>query len=78
VTAMLSLCVADNEQGAVAGLNSAAQGLGRTIGPILGTGLYEIQAEVPYLTSAALLTIVLLYLFTSPRVRSLGDVSQPS
>jgi len=75
VTAMLSLCVAENEQGAVAGLNSSAQGLGRTIGPVLGTALYELEAVLPYITSACLLTIVLLYLFASPRVRTLGEAS---
>lgn len=75
VTAMLSLCVADNEQGAVAGLNSAAQGLGRTIGPLLGTALYEIGAELPYAASASLIAVVLLYLFASPRVRRLGEAS---
>ncbi len=75
ITSMLSLCVADNEQGAVAGLNSAAQGLGRTVGPLLGTALYEVHAELPYITSASLVAVVLLYLFASPRVRSLGEAS---
>jgi MFS family permease len=75
VTAMLSLAVADNEQGAVAGLNSSAQGLGRTIGPILGTALYEVRAELPYVASASLVIIVLIYLLASPRVRSLGEAS---
>ncbi|MBW2461034.1 MAG: MFS transporter [Deltaproteobacteria bacterium] len=76
ITAFLSLSVADNEQGAVAGLNSAAQGLGRTIGPLLGTALYELGPTLPYWASATLVTVVVLYLWTSPRVRRLGDAAQ--
>ncbi len=60
VTAALSLSAADEEQGSMAGLNSASQGLGRTIGPVLGTGLYSLRHELPYAFSASLLTIVML------------------
>ncbi|HWA77737.1 MAG TPA: MFS transporter [Polyangiaceae bacterium] len=66
VTAALSLSVADQEQGAVAGLNSSAQALGRTLGPILGTGLYQIRPEYPYMAGAAFLVLVLGFLVFSP------------
>jgi MFS family permease len=66
VTAALSLGVADQEQGAVAGLNSSAQALGRTLGPILGTGLYELRPEYPYAFGAGLLVVVLGFLLISP------------
>lgn len=66
VTAAMSLGVADQEQGAVAGLNSSAQALGRTLGPILGTGLYELRPEYPYAFGAGLLLLVLGFLLFSP------------
>ena len=47
VTAALSLSVGEEEQGSVAGLNSASQGLGRTIGPVLGTSLYSVRHSCP-------------------------------
>lgn len=65
VTAALSLGVRDDEQGAVSGLNSSGQALARTIGPLLGTGLYEINPGYPYIFGAGLLMLVLLFLLTS-------------
>ncbi|AFV76925.1 MFS transporter [Thermus oshimai] len=60
VTAALSLAVGEEEQGAVAGLSSAAQALGRMLGPLLGTGLYRLFPEGPYLLGAFLLLLALL------------------
>ncbi len=60
VTAALSLAVGEEEQGAVAGLGSAAQALGRMLGPLLGTGLYRLFPEGPYLLGAFLLLLALL------------------
>lgn len=65
VTAALSLGVRDDEQGAVAGLNSSSQALARTVGPLLGTGLYELSPRYPYLFGAGLMTLVLVFLLTS-------------
>jgi MFS family permease len=69
VTAAMSLGVSDDEQGAVAGLNSSAQALGRLLGPMVGTGLYQIRPEYPYAFSALLLTTVLLLVMVSSRLR---------
>lgn len=66
ITAALSLAVTDQEQGAVAGLNSSSLALGRTLGPLLGTGLYELRPEYPYVFGAGLLVIVLGFLLFSP------------
>jgi len=67
VTAALSLAVGENEQGLVAGLNSAAQALGRMFGPMLGTALYQwVDPRAPYLTSAILLALAALLLLTPP------------
>lgn len=62
VTAALSLAVGEGEQGLVAGLNSSAQALGRMLGPILGTGLYRLAPEAPYLLGALLLLLILFFL----------------
>jgi len=62
VTAALSLAVGEGEQGLVAGLNSSAQALGRMLGPLLGTGLYRLAPEAPYLLGAMLLFLTLLFL----------------
>jgi MFS family permease len=61
VTSALSLGVEDSEQGAIAGLNSAAQGLGRLLGPVVGSRLYELSGALPYQVSSALLALVLLF-----------------
>lgn len=70
VTAALSLGVSEDEQGAVAGLNSSAQALGRLFGPVVGTGLYQLRPEYPYEFSAFLLIIVIAALIGSSRLRS--------
>lgn len=62
VTAALSLAVSDQEQGSVAGLNGSAQGLGRMLGPLVGTGLYGFDPTYPYAFAAILLALVFGYL----------------
>lgn len=49
VTSAASLMVGPNEQGTVAGLMSAAPALGYTLGPVIGTGLYQLNPTYPYL-----------------------------
>jgi MFS family permease len=75
VTAAMSLAVTDQEQGAVAGLNSSSLALGRTLGPLLGTGLYELRPEYPYAFGAGLLLVVFGFLLFSP-IRSAHAPSQ--
>jgi MFS family permease len=52
---MASLAVGPDEQGALAGLTSAVPALGSIIGPVLGTGLYQLHPQLPYLANALLL-----------------------
>jgi MFS family permease len=59
VTAGLSLSVSESDQGSVAGLNSSAQAFGRMLGPVVGTGLYQIRPEYPYALSTLLLCFVM-------------------
>lgn len=69
ISSALSLSVTDFEQGEVAGLNSASQALGRTLGPVFGTALYGFHARMPYQLSVILLVLVLLVVVISPAVR---------
>lgn len=69
VTAAVSLGVSEDEQGAVAGLNSSAQALGRLMGPVVGTGLYQLKPEYPYGFSACLLGLVIVLLVANRRLR---------
>ena len=62
VTAALSLSVGEGLQGAVAGLNSSAQALGRMLGPLVGTWLYQNVAHTaPYTFSAGLLLVAWIF-----------------
>jgi MFS family permease len=65
VTSALSLGVDEREQGSVAGLNGAAQSLGRMLGPLLGTGLYQLRPEYPYAFGVFILCLVLGFLLLS-------------
>ncbi|HEX2669828.1 MAG TPA: MFS transporter [Polyangiaceae bacterium] len=69
VTAGMSLGVSEDEQGIVAGLNSSALGFGRMLGPLAGTGLYEIRAEYPYVLSSVLIVIVMLSVMANRGLR---------
>jgi MFS family permease len=57
--AMASLAVTPDEQGALAGLTSAVPALGSIIGPVLGTGLYQVNPHLPYFANALLLLLPL-------------------
>lgn len=60
LAAALSLRASEDEQGRVAGLNSSALALGRMLGPIIGTGLYQhVSPSGPYVFSGAVLIVLL-------------------
>ncbi|MBK8995747.1 MAG: MFS transporter [Myxococcales bacterium] len=69
VTAASSLTVGEHEQGAAAGLSHSAHGLGRVLGPMVGTSLYTLRDDLPYFASALLLVLALGALYASPRIR---------
>jgi len=52
-----SLSVTPIEQGAVAGMITAAQGLGTVLGPIVGTSLYHFNPTYPYVFISILFSI---------------------
>jgi len=60
LSAALSLRASEDEQGHVAGLNSSALALGRMLGPVIGTGLYQhVSPAGPYVFSGAVLLLLL-------------------
>ena len=67
-SAAQSLAVSDQEQGAVAGLSSSAGALGRMLGPVLGTSLYGLSPAYPYVFSAVLIAIALVFFLTRPKL----------
>jgi DHA1 family tetracycline resistance protein-like MFS transporter len=68
-TAGPTLLVRDNEQGAVAGLISATNGLAFVLGPLLGTVLYGLRPEYPYIFSVMGLALILIFVLVYPGVR---------
>jgi MFS family permease len=68
ITSAISLSVGEHEQGGAAGLNSSSQALGRLIGPLVGTALYQFAPPYPYFFGAALLAMIMLTLIVRPRL----------
>lgn len=68
LTAAQSLAVSDDEQGAVAGLSSASQALGRMLGPVVGTSLYGLSPAYPYVFSALLIGFALAFFLSRPQL----------
>jgi MFS family permease len=64
-----TLLATREEQGAVAGLVGSANALTFMLGPLLGTGLYEIAPVLPYLLGTGLLAALTAFVFTHPGVR---------
>jgi MFS transporter, DHA1 family, tetracycline resistance protein len=61
ISSLVSLVAAGDEQGRVQGAASAAESLGRTVGPIWGNAsLQQAGDAAPYISAAALLLLTLL------------------
>ncbi|MFI5394349.1 MAG: MFS transporter [Candidatus Binatia bacterium] len=65
-----SLSVTPSEQGSVAGVVGGVAVIGNVFGPMLGTSLYELRHTAPFLLNGAIMAVVLVYVFTSRRLRS--------
>jgi len=61
-----SLKMEPHEQGAAAGYLSAANTTGAILGPVFGTGLYNLAPNAPMLVGAALMLIISVYALTIP------------
>ena len=55
--------VTADEQGRAAGTLGAAQGIGSTIGPLIGGVFYDVQAMLPFLIAAASTALILALTF---------------
>jgi MFS transporter, DHA1 family, tetracycline resistance protein len=64
-----TLLATRDEQGAVAGLVGTSNALTFMLGPLLGTGLYEIAPAAPYLLGTALLAGLTVFTFVHPGIR---------
>jgi len=58
-----SLAVSPEEQGSVAGVANSCGPLGFTIGPLLGTALYQIHGQLPYLVTVLIYIPLLIFTF---------------
>jgi len=65
-----SLAVEPTEQGSVAGLTNAIGVLGNVFGPLLGTTLFEVLPQGPYILNATLMAIALVFVLTNRRLRA--------
>ncbi len=65
-----SLAVGPDEQGSVAGLLGGVAVIGNVVGPMIGTKLYELAPLGPYMLNAAVMAIVLVYVFANRRLRA--------
>lgn len=63
LNAAASISVDDHEQGAVAGLLTAAPVLGMIVGPVIGTALYGVDAALPMTLGAIICVAMGLYAF---------------
>ncbi|MBA4533185.1 MFS transporter [Brevibacillus halotolerans] len=66
-TAGVSLASGEEEQGAAAGLTTAATGVGSFVAPIAGTALYQIQPEAPYWVGFLVVALLTIYVWSTHR-----------
>ncbi len=58
----------DHNQGRMAGLNTSAQGLGFIVGPMLGSGLYNVHPLLPYACCLVTLSILIVNVYFVARL----------
>ncbi|OAJ75710.1 MFS transporter permease [Brevibacillus sp. SKDU10] len=63
----VSLASGEEEQGAAAGLTTAATGVGSFVAPIAGTALYRIQPEAPYWVGFLVVALLTIYVWSTHR-----------
>ncbi|HEX2297582.1 MAG TPA: MFS transporter, partial [Pseudonocardiaceae bacterium] len=69
IMAAPTLLTTREEQGAVVGLVGTSNAITFLLGPLLGTGLYEIAPAAPYLLGTVLLAGLAVFTFVHPGVR---------
>lgn len=68
-TSATTLAVEKHEYGAVSGLTASTVGLASMIAPVLGTALYQVNLVLPYAVGAAVIALMILFVWLSPRMR---------
>lgn len=72
-TAGSTLLVGREEQGGLAGLIGATNGLTFVIAPSLATALYGLSGQLPVIIGASLMALVAAFVFLHPRFRRTDD-----
>lgn len=70
-SAAASLSVGVAEQGTVAGMMGGLAVVGNVVGPMVATTLYQLDHRAPYALSLAVMSLALVMIVASPRVRAL-------
>ena len=76
IMAAPTLLATREEQGAVAGLVGTSNALTFMLGPLLGTGLYEVAPAAPYLLGTVLLAGLAVFTFVHPGIRRTDELPQ--
>jgi MFS family permease len=66
-----SLSVGAHEQGAVAGVMGGLAVIGNVVGPMIGTTLYQLTPNAPYIMNCVVMTFALGVVAVHPRMRTL-------
>lgn len=66
--AAATLTVTGEEQGSLAGLTTSLPAIGSIIGPVLGTGLYEVSSHWPYVCNILILLPLMVYAWHQSRL----------
>ncbi|MBP6684838.1 MAG: MFS transporter [Leucobacter sp.] len=77
-TAGPTLLMRNDEQGGLAGLIGATNGLTFVIAPALSTTLYGVWPLLPVIVSGVLMAIVALFVFMHPRFREVRATATPT
>lgn len=78
ITAGPTLSMRREEQGALAGLVGATNGLTFVIAPTAGTALYGIWGPLPVIVGACILTVVTIFVLVHPRFRTMSTAMNPA
>ncbi len=69
--ALSSLAVGKDEQGAAAGITGGAGASGFIFAPLVGNKLYEFNTHWPFYFGAAIVIVMAIYAWATPRLRTL-------
>ena len=71
-TTAASLSVTPREQGAASGLSNASSAAGFIFAPLLGFGLYAIDPRAPFVMTAIVSGLLIVFAWRNPKISALG------